>query len=189
VSVRVYDEGTQEGNAQVVQQSSSSGGNNHAGGDNKPSSSLSPSAQILPGEFDVKSIDEHENRSIVIASFNLPVKIKKIEDGKWDIQWKNERDVIRNFHDVSNEKTRIKFVGYPGLSVSMGDKDDLEMELMNFDCYPVWIEDDFYDRFFNGFCKGILWPLFHYFTPSLRPGFGKRWDILWQAYNNVNMAV
>eukprot|EP00475_Leptophrys_vorax_P020534 TRINITY_DN28121_c0_g1_i1.p1 TRINITY_DN28121_c0_g1~~TRINITY_DN28121_c0_g1_i1.p1 ORF type:complete len:914 (-),score=227.25 TRINITY_DN28121_c0_g1_i1:77-2797(-) len=153
-----------------------------------PKSTLSPPAQTLPGVFDVKSLEESDSRNIVIASFNLPVKIKKVDDGKWDIQWKNERDVIRNFHDVSNEKTKVKFVGYPGLSVNLADKDDLELALAEFDCFPVWIENELYDRFFNGFCKGILWPLFHYFTPSLKPGFGKKWDLLWQSYNNVNMA-
>lgn len=143
---------------------------------------------VLPGEIEVKNPDTNESRNIIIASFNLPVKIKKLEDGSWDISWKNQRDVIRNFH-AENGKRKIKFVGYPGVFVSLDDKDELETLLSQYDCYPVWIEEELYERFFSGFCKGILWPLFHYFTPSLRPGFAKKWDSLWQAYNNVNMAV
>jgi trehalose-6-phosphate synthase len=128
-----------------------------------------------------------ESRNVIIVAFNLPVKVKKVE-GKWQISWKNNRDFIRNFHNDTS-KMAVKFVGYPGVFVAPAERDELEEALAEFNCYPVWIEEDVYEKFFSGFCKEVLWPLFHYFTPSLKPGFAKRWDSLWQAYNTVNMNV
>jgi trehalose-6-phosphate synthase len=128
-----------------------------------------------------------ESRNVVIAAFNLPVKIKKVQE-KWEITWKNSRDFIRNFHNDTS-KMKVKFVGFPGIFPSPAEREELEELLLQYDCYPVWIEEDLYEKFFSGFCKEILWPLFHYFTPSLKAGFAKRWDMLWQAYNSVNMSV
>ncbi|CAA6664762.1 unnamed protein product [Spirodela intermedia] len=45
---------------------------------------------------------------------------------------------------------------------------------------------DLFSRYYHGFCKQQLWPLFHYMLP-LSPDLGGRFDrSLWQAYVSVN---
>ena len=29
-------------------------------------------------------------------------------------------------------------------------------------CYPVFLDAQLVDRYYNGFCNDVLWPLFHY---------------------------
>ena len=58
--------------------------------------------------------------------------------------------------------------------------------LENFRCVPAFLPHDLRDKFYLGFCKQQLWPLFHYMLP-LVPGHGGRFDrSLWKAYVTVN---
>lgn len=41
-------------------------------------------------------------------------------------------------------------------------KEAAAKEVENLQCYPVHIEKDLYDRYYDGFSNDILWPLFHY---------------------------
>lgn len=34
----------------------------------------------------------------------------------------------------------------------------------SFDVHPLFIDSKTYSRYYNGFCNGTIWPLFHYFT-------------------------
>lgn len=151
--------------------------------------SLSPSSplleRVLPGE--VEAEESMEGRNMVVAAFNLPISLRK-EGEEWKVSWNSERDVFRNFEALRGTMN-VKFVGCPPEFVPLEDREAVEDALNEFDCFPVFLEKDVHERFFSGFCKGVLWPLFHYFTPSLRPGFAKKWDSLWQTYNSVNMIV
>jgi len=37
-------------------------------------------------------------------------------------------------------------------------------KLRGIQCRPVWLEDDLACNFYEGYCKGYLWPIFHYFV-------------------------
>lgn len=53
-------------------------------------------------------------------------------------------------------------------------------------CCPVYMDLDVKDKFYKGFCKQQLWPLFHYILPQ-SPGSTGRFDAeLWQAYVKAN---
>ena len=59
------------------------------------------------------------------------------------------------------------WVGSPGLDVDACQKEEISKRLHD-ECHahPVWVSQQLMDRFYNGFCNKIIWPLFHYF-PSL----------------------
>ena len=47
----------------------------------------------------------------------------------------------------------------------------------------------FRTRCHDKFCRGILWPLFHYLMPSNDSKFGAEYEDLWNAYSRANMLV
>src|SRR5690606_2523283 len=46
---------------------------------------------------------------------------------------------------------------------------------------PIFIEDEIYDPYYNGFSNSILWPLFHYF-----PSLAEFNEAYFEAYIEVN---
>ena len=55
-------------------------------------------------------------------------------------------------------------------------------------CYPVFLDAQLVDRYYNGFCNDVLWPLFHYVPlPAYQAGAEKKFDArLWEAYKEAN---
>ncbi|MQL79864.1 hypothetical protein Taro_012316 [Colocasia esculenta] len=76
-------------------------------------------------------------------------------------------------------------------AVQPAEQDDVAQRLYEqFRCVPVFLPHDVHARFYHGFCKHYLWPLFHYMLP-LSPAVrgGVRFDRgLWQAYVSANKA-
>lgn len=75
----------------------------------------------------------------------------------------------------SIERDRLRagklYVGTPGLSTEgwLGPKERRQLEqkyLKERSSMPVWLEDDDFDLSYNRFCKQILWPTFHYTSPT-----------------------
>ena len=55
-------------------------------------------------------------------------------------------------------------VGCPntnGEVLSKDDQDEYEELLQAHDCVPVFLLPGLADKFFNSFCKGVLWPMLH----------------------------
>jgi len=51
------------------------------------------------------------------------------------------------------------------------EREDVEACLRAFHCVPVWVEPSLFGEMYNGFCKGVLWPVLHNVTSvySSRP--------------------
>lgn len=62
-------------------------------------------------------------------------------------------------------------------------------ELEKLHCHPVYIPSQLREQFFHGFCKGVMWPLVHYNTPSAANDLGLKWDDLWSSYSKANLLV
>jgi len=79
-------------------------------------------------------------------------------------------------------------VGCPNTDtpVPLAQQEEYEDLLFDYDCIPVFVTASLYDRFFHGFCKSVLWPLFHYVMPKSNEHFGEMWDDHWQAYTAAN---
>lgn len=95
---------------------------------------------------------------MVIVAKQLPLRTVKQPDGSWSVTWDDSRNflsgcgLLRRFMDV-------KWVGSPNsdVEVTKEEQDDYESLLYEYDCIPVFLPKGLSERFFNGFCKSILW--------------------------------
>ncbi|KAJ1289581.1 hypothetical protein BS78_02G175700 [Paspalum vaginatum] len=130
---------------------------------------------------------------VIIVANQLPVRAARRPGagGGWDFAWDEDslllqvRDSLRAHHGRGD----VDFVYVGGLrdDVPPADHDDVAHRLLEgFRCVPTFLPADLRSRFYHGFCKQQLWPLFHYMLP-LSPELGGRFDrLLWQAYVSVN---
>ncbi|CAA7398674.1 unnamed protein product [Spirodela intermedia] len=74
--------------------------------------------------------------------------------------------------------------------VEAADQEEIAHHLYEkFRCVPVFLSDDLHHRFYHGFCKRYLWPLFHHSQPISTTAGAARFDrALWQAYVSANKA-
>lgn len=81
--------------------------------------------------------------------------------------------LINAVRSIERERLRAGkiYVGTPGLStegwLGPSEKRILEQKyLKERSSMPVWLADDDFDLSYNRFCKQILWPTFHYTSPT-----------------------
>eukprot|EP00735_Rhodelphis_limneticus_P003779 TRINITY_DN1529_c0_g1::TRINITY_DN1529_c0_g1_i1::g.28146::m.28146 TRINITY_DN1529_c0_g1::TRINITY_DN1529_c0_g1_i1::g.28146 ORF type:complete len:1116 (+),score=75.54,sp/Q9ZV48/TPS11_ARATH/38.12/1e-81,sp/Q9ZV48/TPS11_ARATH/33.89/5e-69,Glyco_transf_20/PF00982.16/1e-101,Glyco_transf_20/PF00982.16/4e-19,Trehalose_PPase/PF02358.11/6.1e-48,Trehalose_PPase/PF02358.11/1.3e-08 TRINITY_DN1529_c0_g1_i1:89-3349(+) len=150
----------------------------------------SPSTMSLNSAGDnLESIGE-QGRKILIVRNDLPIRCFRNERGGIEAEWRNSQDILtplRNFDfNIDGESDpRPIYMGHPGIRVRPDEKEPLtEMLWSKFRCIPVMPRDETFDQHSNGFCRTVLWPLFHYMTSS--EGFRKFDRNQWQAYTAVN---
>lgn len=128
-------------------------------------------------------------------SYYLPITAKRKEDNTWDIQWDYAtRSPIPNLRLLMEEQTdhvqyEMNWIGWPRVFVPEEEQDEFQEQLDKYNCHAVFLSEDVRESYFNGFCKGILWPLFHYRLPTGHHDFATRWEGLWQKYILVNTMV
>eukprot|EP00475_Leptophrys_vorax_P019115 TRINITY_DN2611_c1_g1_i1.p1 TRINITY_DN2611_c1_g1~~TRINITY_DN2611_c1_g1_i1.p1 ORF type:complete len:551 (-),score=100.12 TRINITY_DN2611_c1_g1_i1:36-1688(-) len=125
---------------------------------------------------------------LIMASNRLPVTITKTEDGSWSFSVSSGGLVTA----LSGLKQQIPFlwVGWVGLDVPKEEEAELARQLEeNYGLFPVFLNKDLVDKYYNGFCNDILWPLFHYTPlPMFQPGRDMKFDSSqWDAYKEANL--
>ncbi|HEU4365270.1 MAG TPA: bifunctional alpha,alpha-trehalose-phosphate synthase (UDP-forming)/trehalose-phosphatase [Candidatus Krumholzibacteria bacterium] len=115
----------------------------------------------------------------VLVSNRLPILPVRTKDG-WGFT-AAAGGLIAALSGVRDE-VEFDWMGWAGLDVAPSEHDDLTRVFRErHRCHPVFLEQDQIDRFYNGFCNSVLWPLFHY-----SPG---RVDFSlphWNEYRRVN---
>ncbi|KAH7428543.1 hypothetical protein KP509_09G006300 [Ceratopteris richardii] len=83
----------------------------------------------------------------------------------------------------------VIYVGFLKCDINPEQQEEVSSYLHGaFNCVPVFVPTDVRSNSYHGFCKQILWPLFHYMLP-LTVDHGIRFDrYLWQAYVSVNKS-
>ncbi|XP_029121400.2 alpha,alpha-trehalose-phosphate synthase [UDP-forming] 6 [Elaeis guineensis] len=128
------------------------------------------------------------DRTIVVAN-HLPIRAHRRPDGRgWTFSW-DEDSLLLQLKDAIGDHCDMEFI-YVGClrdEIPPADQDEVSQILLDtFKCVPAFLPPDLLARFYHGFCKQQLWPLFHYMLP-LSPELGGRFDrSLWQAYVSVN---
>ncbi|KHG14108.1 Alpha,alpha-trehalose-phosphate synthase [UDP-forming] 5 -like protein [Gossypium arboreum] len=127
-----------------------------------------------------------QERMIIVGN-QLPLRAHRNEDnGDWCFSW-DEDSLLLQLKDGLGEDVEVIYVGCLKEQVALNEQDDVAQTLLEtFKCVPAFIPPELFTKFYHGFCKQHLWPLFHYMLP-LSPDLGGRFDrSLWQAYVSVN---
>ena len=84
------------------------------------------------------------------------------------------------------EKSGIKdyiWIGWPGRYLPPSTLDQLKSKFKSIKAHPVSISSKHFDKFYNGFCNKVIWPLFHEF-----PSYVDYKEEYWKTYVAVNKA-
>lgn len=125
---------------------------------------------------------------IIIVGNQLPLRANRSSDGsgEWCFSWDVD-SLLLQLKDGLGDDVEVLYVGCLKEQIDPGEQDDVAQTLLEtFKCVPAFIPPELFSKYYHGFCKQQLWPLFHYMLP-LSPDLGGRFDrSLWQAYVSVN---
>ncbi|CAI9087832.1 OLC1v1022011C3 [Oldenlandia corymbosa var. corymbosa] len=124
---------------------------------------------------------------VIIVANQLPVKAKRRPDNVgWSFSW-DEDSLLLNIKHGLPEDMEVIYVGSLRVEVDSSEQDDVSQLLLDkFKCVPAFLPADILAKYYHGFCKQHLWPLFHYMLPfSASHGcrFDRSW---WEAYVAAN---
>ncbi|KAK9117079.1 hypothetical protein Sjap_016026 [Stephania japonica] len=125
-------------------------------------------------------------RNIIVANA-LPLHAQRdAETGKWRFSF-DEDALLLQMKDGFSSETEVIYVGSLKVDVDASEQEEVAQKLLeDFNCVPTFLPAELYRKFYHGFCKQQLWPLFHYMLP-ISPDRGDRFDrSLWQAYVSAN---
>ncbi len=120
-------------------------------------------------------------KRLFIISNRLPLQVSK-ENGMAElIPYSDGFDSgLKQFY----ESFDIKWIGRAGLNIddiSETEKIDIDNNLRQKNCIPVYLVQNLKNEFLEGFCENTLWPLFHYFAQITKYNPDQ-----WETYKKVN---
>ncbi|XP_073006945.1 probable alpha,alpha-trehalose-phosphate synthase [UDP-forming] 7 [Typha latifolia] len=127
-----------------------------------------------------------QDRIIIVAN-QLPVRSKRRPDGRgWAFSW-DEDSLLLQLKDGLPDDMEVLYVGSLRVDVEAHEQDEVAQTLLErFKCVPAFLPPDILEKYYHGFCKQQLWPLFHYMLP-LSADHGGRFDrALWESYVLAN---
>ena len=111
---------------------------------------------------------------LVVVSVFLPVILHRSEVGHWSADWDYEMLLSMQTHLRVTRVGVVKWRGWHGNSggedgspeagVPRAEQHLVEACLQPFHCVPVWVDPNLFGKMYNGFCKGVLWPVLHNVT-------------------------
>lgn len=139
------------------------------------------------GIFNTESFGmSDENRMLVVAHM-LPLNAHPHPSGNsYIFEWDKD-SLLWQLKDGLPAGMEVVYVGCLKVEIDGPDQDEVAATLLeNFNCVPAFLPEELKSKFYHGFCKQTLWPLFHYLLP-LSPEHGGRFNRMWwQAYVSVN---
>ncbi|GMP74228.1 hypothetical protein CsSME_00031702 [Camellia sinensis var. sinensis] len=120
---------------------------------------------------------------VIIVANQLPVKAKRRPDNKgWVFIW-DEDSLLLHIKDGLPDDMEVIYVGSLRVEVDSSEQDYVSQLLLErFKCVPAFLPQDILAKFYHGFCKQHLWPLFHYMLPLSGSYAGQFDRSLWEAY-------
>lgn len=116
--------------------------------------------------------------NIFIVSNRLPVTVIRTKNGLTVIP--SNGGLATALGSVFNQQHSY-WIGWPGIIVG-SEEEQLVIELLKpLRCIPVFLLQEEFNQYYNGFSNAILWPLFHY-----HPGHCIFNEEYWLAYRSVN---
>ncbi|KAM3753305.1 hypothetical protein ACB098_03G084200 [Castanea mollissima] len=137
---------------------------------------------------DPSSSSAQRDRIIIVAN-QLPIRAQRKTDGSkgWIFSWDEDSLLLQLRDGIGDHDMEVIYVGCLKEDIHPNEQDEVSQILLEtFKCVPTFLPPDLFSRYYHGFCKQQLWPLFHYMLP-LSPDLGGRFNrSLWQAYVSVN---
>ncbi|CAM8938738.1 unnamed protein product [Rhodiola kirilowii] len=155
----------------------------------KNSEHVSPAPESASENADAnepKTTPADDQRRIIVAK-QLPIKCRRDPSTKdWSFEWDHDALVLQMKLGFRPE-TPVVYVGCLNAPVPESEQEEVAAILLErFSCVPAFIPEDVHAKFYHGFCKHYLWPLFHYMLPVI-PSQGARFDhAQWLAYISAN---
>eukprot|EP00924_Labyrinthula_sp_SR-Ha-C_P001183 maker-scaffold_7-snap-gene-16.2-mRNA-1 protein AED:0.12 eAED:0.12 QI:0/0/0/0.66/1/1/3/0/1089 len=137
---------------------------------------------------------------ILLCTRILPVHLKYNERrGKWDCRYES-RALFEDgpmFSELGKAIEKgdfsVSYIGVPPCDVPPEQQEIVSRLLRAKNCYPIFISKKLREDHFNGYCKQVLWPLFHNFvdkssgsTSDGVANLGLDTASHWPAYYQVN---
>ncbi|XP_022869995.1 probable alpha,alpha-trehalose-phosphate synthase [UDP-forming] 7 [Olea europaea var. sylvestris] len=122
---------------------------------------------------------------IIIVANHLPLKAKRRPDNKgWTFSWNEDALLVK---DSLPEDMEVLYVGSLHVDVDPLEEDDVSNYLLEkYKCVPAFLPPNLLEKYYDGFCKKQLWPLFHYMLPFSADHGGRFDRSMWEAYVSVN---
>lgn len=139
------------------------------------------------GGFSTEASVMSEGSRMLVVARMLPLNAVPHPNGNsYLFEWDKD-SLLWQLRDGLRPGMEVIYVGCLKVEVEDADQDEIAaMLLENFNCVPAFLPNELKSRFYHGFCKQMLWPLFHYLLP-LSPEHGGRFKrSWWQAYVSVN---
>lgn len=117
----------------------------------------------------------------LIVSNRLPVTAE-LKDGRLELHPSAGGLATALSHVHRREGSR--WIGWPGetTGIDRGLRTQLDAQLQASGMIPVHLTTKQVERFYEGFCNGVLWPLFHYLLDKVRLDAWRDWS----AYREAN---
>jgi trehalose 6-phosphate synthase/phosphatase len=125
-------------------------------------------------------------RKVVVANF-LPLNCEKDgATGLWSFAM-DDNQLLVQLKDGFSVENEVIYVGTLKVQVDPSEQDLVAQRLFkDHKCIPTFLPADLQRKFYHGFCKQQLWPLFHYMLPICHDK-GELFDrSLFQAYVQAN---
>lgn len=131
------------------------------------------------GNGSKQAVHLNSTDGLVVVSVFLPVILQRSDDGQWSADWDYEMllsmqthlrvtriGVVkwRGWHGNTSSNKDDSSHGSPEFGVPRSERHLVEECLRPFHCVPVWVDPALFGQMYNGFCKGVLWPVLHNVT-------------------------
>ncbi|KAG0464230.1 hypothetical protein HPP92_020299 [Vanilla planifolia] len=149
----------------------------------------SPSSSDAEDDDTGSSSSGPRDRTIIVAN-QLPIRAHRGATGRgWTFSWDEDSLLLQLKDTIGGLGGGMEFI-YVGClrdEIPLSEQEEVSQILLeSFKCVPTFLPPDLLSRFYLGFCKQHLWPLFHYMLP-ISAELGGRFDrSLWQAYVSAN---
>lgn len=104
----------------------------------------------------------HTTTVLIVVNVLPLVFERNATDDAWLVEWSSSATSMfyRTLVSDSSKYTPL-FIGCPEVFIAKSEEDAVEKQLRAFACVPVFLDPTVAHRYFQGFCKGVLWPVLH----------------------------
>jgi trehalose 6-phosphate synthase/phosphatase len=126
-------------------------------------------------------------RRIIVVSNRLPFTVEE-ENG--EVRFKQSaggvatglKSLLETMPPLLSPKPDYLWVGWPGGAISEQQKSEVQSRARSeFRSHGVFLSEEDFENFYQGFCNKTIWPLFHYFPANA--GYDENY---WLQYKKVN---